>query len=77
MCAVQLSHNIIVYLVLEQIVKNNAKENYGAVYIFHLKSNSLKLDQCKTAGISDLRRCSNKTYEPRNTLLDEVKQIFR
>ena len=53
MCAVQLSHNIIIYLVLEQIVKNNAKENYGAVYIFYLKSNSLKLDQCKTAGISD------------------------
>jgi len=33
MCAVQLSHNIIIYLVLEQIVKNNAKENYGAIYI--------------------------------------------
>ena len=77
MRAVQLSPNLIVYLVPEQIVKNKAKENYGAVYIFYLKSNSLKLDQCNTAGISDLKRCSNKIYEPRNTLLDDVKQIFR
>ena len=77
MRAVQLSHNIIIHLVSKQIVKNNAKENYGAVYIFYLKSNSLKLDQCKAAGISDLKRCSNKVYEPKNTLLDDVKQIFR
>ena len=77
MRAVQLSPNLIVYLVLKQIVKNNAKENYGAVYIFYLKSNSLKLVPYKTAGISDLKRCSNKVYEPKNTLLDDVKQISR
>jgi len=35
MRAVQLSPNLIVYLVPEQIVKNKAKENYGAVYIFY------------------------------------------